>query len=151
MKKLLTIILIICCSFGFAPVFSQDTTIATLSIKARLVQNLTPFVKQGYDTTYINLLNRWIKKYDVANPPSGTTLVSVDSIAVTVIADCYRKVKSYPQGAAAVGDDFEADIAAIRAANSYLDRLCDAIDAAYSGVVPTDRAAGRRILTGKNQ
>lgn len=130
---------------------AQDTTIATLSIKARLVQNLAPFVKQGDDTTYLNLLYRWVKKYDVANPPSGTTLVSVDSIAVTVIAECYRKTKSYPQGAAAVGSDFESDIAAIRAANPYLDRLCDAIDVIYSTVIPNARNAGRKILTGKNQ
>lgn len=144
------ILIAVCILWSFA-VFSQDSTIATLSIKARLVQNLAPFVKQGYDTAYINLLNRWIKKYDVANPPGGTTLVTVDSIAVTVIADCYRKAKSYPQGAAGVGADFESDIASIRAGNTYLDRLCDAIDAAYSGIISTERNAGRRILTGRNQ
>lgn len=146
MKKLLTIIF-----FGCSVAYSQDSTIATLSIKARLVRTLAPFVDNSNDTAYINLLHRWVKKYDVANPPSGTNLVTVDSIAVTVIAECYRKMKSYPQGATGVGDDFAGDIVAIRAANTYLDRLCDGIDAAYSGMIPTVGRAGTRILTGKNQ
>lgn len=147
MRKILTVA---CVLWSFA-VFSQDSTIATLSIKARLVRTLAPFVDNSNDTAYINLLHRWIKKYDVPNPPSGTTVVSVDSIAVTVIAECYRKLKAYPQGATGVGDDFESDIASIRAGNTYLDRLCDAIDAAYSGMIPTVGRMGTRILTGKNQ
>lgn len=147
MKKILSIIFIVLSLSAFA----QDTTIATLSIKARLVQTLAPFVKSGEDTAYINLINRWVKKYDVANPPSGTTLVVTDSIAVTVIADCYRRAFGFPQGAAAVGSDFAADVASIRAGSAYLDRLLDAIDVVYGNIINSARTAGRKILTGKNQ
>lgn len=146
MKKILIIIF-----FGCSVASAQDTTIATLSTKARLVQTFAPFVKQGEDTAYGNLIIRWIKKFDVANPPSGTQLVIVDSVAVTVIAECYRRAFGFPQGAASVGSDFAGDIAAIRAANSYLDRLCDAIDVAYGNVVANARTKGREILTGKKQ
>lgn len=145
MKKILFIILVTCSMFASA----QDTTIATLSIKARLVQTLAPFVKFNNDTAYVNLLNRWIEKFHVANPPSGVTLVVTDSIAVTVIADCYRKCYSFPQGALAVGSDFAADVAAIRAGNNYLDRLLDAIDTEFAEKIANARTFGRTILTGK--
>lgn len=83
--------------------------------------------------------------------PSGTQLVVVDSISITVIAELYRRAFSYPQGALPVGSDFASDIVAIRAANSSLDALLDAIDVIYSNVVPNARTAGRRIYSGTNQ
>lgn len=146
MKKLFSIILIVV-SLSLS---AQDSTIATLSIKARLVQTLAPFVKNGDDTSSINLMIRWIKKWDVVNPPSGTTQVVVDSVSVILISALYNKAKSYPQGAASVGDDFESDVAAIRAANPYLDKLLDDIDVIYNSVVPDSRTRGRKLLTGKN-
>lgn len=149
MKKILLLVVV----FISLQANSQDTTIATLSIKARLVQTLAPFVRANNDTAAINLLHRWDKKWNVpkANWPSGTTQVSVDSISVKIIAACYAKASSYPQGAASVLDDLKADIATIRAANSYLDQLLDAIDAVFSNVVPNDRIVGRILLTGTNQ
>jgi hypothetical protein len=148
MKKILLLILILISVKSF----SQDTTIATLSIKARLVQTLVPYVKQSIDdTAYINLLSRWVKAYDVASPPSGTTLVSVDSIKVVVIAALYGIAMSFPQGAASVGSDFASDILTIRNANTFLKRLCDAIDASLAAMVPDARTRGKKILTGKNQ
>lgn len=147
MKQLFIIILISC---GIAA-SAQDTTIATLSTKARLVQTLAPFVKLSNDTAYVNLLNRWIGKFNVVNPPSGTTLVVVDSIAVTVIAECYKKCYLYPQGVLAVGSDFASDVAAIRAGNSNLNRLLNNIDAEFNSKISQARNFGRAILTGKNQ
>jgi hypothetical protein len=131
--------------------FSQDSTIATLSIKARLVQTLVPYVKQNIDdTAYINLLQRWVKKYDVANPPNNTTQVSVDSIKVQVIAALYGVAYGYPQGVPAIGSDYASDILTIRNANTYLGRLCDAIDARFANMATEARTRGRKILTGKN-
>jgi len=126
-----------------------DSSIATFSIKARLVQTLAPYVKQRNDTGYIRLLNKWVEAYNVPVPPSGATLVSVDSVPIIVIAHCYRKCYSYQQGALPVGSDFAADVAAIRASNHYIDELLDAIDDEFSGMVADARAFGRIILTGK--
>lgn len=128
---------------------APDSSIWTFAIKARLVQTLAPYIKQRNDTANIRLLNKWIEAYNVASPPSGTTLVSVDSVPINIIAHCYRKCYSYPQGAALVGSDFAADVAAIRAANHYIDELLDGIDAEFNGVVGDARAFGRTILTGK--
>lgn len=128
--------------------FSQE--IVTLSIKARLVQTLAPFVRGNDDTAFINLYDRWKKKYEVANPPNNTTQVSVDSVSIRVIAACYSKVCSWPQGASSVGDDFKADVAALRAGNATLDGLLDAIDQAFSAELAEQRLKGRRLLTGKN-
>lgn len=86
----------------------------------------------------------------VPSPPNNTTQVSVDSIPVTVIAACYSKVLSSPQGSTSVGDDFKADVAALRAGNSTLDGLLDAIDQAFSNELAEQRLRGRRLLTGKN-
>ena len=149
MKKLFVIILISCGLSVSAQV--PDSSIATLSIKARLVQTLAPYIKQRNDTPYIRLLNKWIEKYNVAVPPSGATLVTIDSVPIIVIAHCYRKCYSYSQGAAAVGSDFAADVAAIRASNHYIDELLDAIDNEFGNMVSDARAFGRIILTGKNQ
>lgn len=131
--------------------FSQDTTIATLSIKARLVQTLVPYVKQNIeDTAYINLFARWVKKYDTQTPPSNTDIVTVDSISVSVISQLYGICQSFPQGAANVGNDFGGDILAIRNANPYLNRLCTAIDVTLAAIVVDARKRGKKILTGKN-
>lgn len=146
MKKILIILFII-------PVLAsaQDTTIATFTIKARLVQTLTTWVKSNeYDTAYFNLFNRWFVKMTVPVQPSGTQLVSVDSISVKVIADCYHRAYSYPQGALPVGADLAADVSAIRAANPYLDRLLDAIDVIYGAKIPNERISGRRVYSAKN-
>lgn len=150
MRKILFIIAIV---FSIQS-FGQDTTIATLSIKARLVQTLVKFVKNhDEDTSFTNLYYRWIKKWQVAPAswPSGTTQVSVDSIAVTVIAACYSKALSWPQGASSVGDDFKSDVATIRSNNTYLDRLLDAIDAAFAAELSDTRTRGRALLTATNQ
>lgn len=146
MKKILPIITLLICSISH----SQDSTIVTLSIKARLVQTLTPFVRANDDTASVNLMNRWIKKYEVTPNPSGTTQISVDSIATTVVAALYSKALSWPQGAPSVGNDFASDINAIRTANSYLDRLCDAIDLAFTNELNEARLKGRKLLTGRN-
>lgn len=145
MKKLLIL-------FLFIPFLgkSQDSTIVTLSIKARLVQTLTPFVRNNDDTAYVNLLNRWIKKYETTPNPSGTLQISVDSIATTVVAALYARALSWPQGAPSVGSDFAGDINTIRTANTYLDRLCDAIDAAFTNELTEARLRGRRLLIGRN-
>lgn len=86
----------------------------------------------------------------VPNPPSGTTQVSVDSIPIEVVKACYSKVLSAPQGSTSVGDDFKADVASLRAGNSALDNLLDAIDQAFSNELAEQRLRGRRLLTGKN-
>lgn len=135
---------------GTLKVNSFFQEIVTLSIKARLVQYLAPFVKHNDDTAFINLFDKWKVKFMVASPPSGTTQVSVDSIPIGVVAACYSKVLSAPQGSTSVGDDFKADVATLRAGNPSLDNLLDAIDQAFSNELAEQRLRGRRLLTGKN-
>jgi hypothetical protein len=132
--------------------FAANAQIVTLSTKARNCQYLAGFVKShDEDTTYINLLNRWCDKFRVANAPTGTTQVSVDSISIQVVAGLYSKALSAPQGTSSVGDDFKADIATIRTNTPALDALLDAIDAAFAAELSYMRTRGRKILTGTNQ
>jgi hypothetical protein len=132
--------------------FCQDSTIATFSIKHRLVQLFIPFVKHNEDTAYVNLYNRWMKKFpDPKNLPAATVQISVDTIAVTVIADIYDLASSFPQGASAVLADLQSDVATIRAQNSYLFRLLKAVDDKYAAIVPSGRSRGKKVETASNQ
>lgn len=144
MKKIILILTLFIC------VTCAGQEIVTLSCKARLVQTLAPFVKASEDTAFINLYDRWKPKFMVPSPPSGTTQVSVDSISIKVISACYRWLLNWPQGATSVGDDFKADVAALRAGNPTLDGLLDAHDQYFSNDLAEQRQRGRKLLTGKN-
>ena len=146
MKKALIILLL---AIGLKS-SAQDTTIATLSLKARVIQVLAPWVKSQDDTSFVNLFHKWSQSFR-ASSPSGTTPVSVDSVPVVVIQRLYDEALSWPQGSPSVGDDFKADVLVIRTASTNLDRLLDVVDAAYSDKLTRVRTAGRRLLTGRNQ
>ena len=140
MKKILLVILVVMCG----EMYGQQ--IATLSIKKRLVETLTPFLRSRDDTASIRLLRRWDATYSEAAAP--TQQMAVDSVPVELIAALYSKAASYPQGSPAILTDFTNDIQTIRV--GALDAMCDLIDAAFTNYITNDRQLGRRYLTNKN-
>lgn len=146
MKKIILILFLLISTLGKA----QDTTIATLSIRASLVEVVAGFVRGNDDTAYVNLLYKWASYYRTNGVPPGSTQVSVDSVPVNVIAAIYRRASNFSQGSTEVLTPLQADILTIRNGNAYLDRLLDQIDDREGIVVPIIRIVNRRLLTGRN-
>ena len=88
-------------------------------------------------------------KFRIANPPSGNTLVTIDSIPTVELANIYNYTLSNNDGLG-YGSQFKTTIAAARVANSYLNRLCTDYELQWTERLLSLRLAGRKLLRGKN-
>lgn len=129
--------------------FAQDTaTVRNLSLQARTVEYLTPkmidLTNDSLFNVYLNLRPKW----RVTVPPTGTTLVVIDSIPTVELANFYNIMISEPE-ALGQAASFKTQISSARTANTYLDRLCDMYDARWAEALIGRRQAGRKLLRGK--
>lgn len=152
MKKILFCLTIFFISLG---AMCQDSTY-TFSIKSRLVQAFVEDVHDrtkksidNDDTLFTYLYHAWIELFKPSNYPNGTAQVSVPGVSIKVIKFLYRQAQNFPQGAAPVLSDMQADVLGIRNASPYLDSQLDLIDAEFDAIVPDKRDVGRRLLRGK--
>jgi hypothetical protein len=87
-------------------------------------------------------------KFRIPSPPSGNTLVTIDSIPTVELANLYNYTLSNTDGMG-YGSQFKTTIAIVRAANTYLDRLCTAYENFWTDRLLTIRNIGRKLLRGK--
>lgn len=128
---------------------SQDTTkIKGLQLQTRLIEYLIPMCMNNDNDSLLQVYIDLRPKFRIANPPTGTTLVTIDSIPTVELANLYNYALSNSDGMLQAGI-MKTQIAAARTANSYLERLCAGYEAFWIQKVFTLRDAGRRILRGK--
>ena len=146
MKKILVFVILFASLKSTAQ--TDSTKIYNLQIMTRQLeyvigQCLNPN-KDSIHQVYIDMR----KNFRIANPPSGATLVTIDSIPTVELAILYNYTLSNPDG---IGyrTQFKATIAAARAANTYLDRLCTFFENYWANKLSDIRIAGRKILRGK--
>lgn len=159
MKKIIIAILFLVSFKGVA----QDTTvIINQSLQARLIEYLTPYLREqaarnieentADDARPLNgsyaVFLKWRAKFK-ATQPTGTTAVVTDTIPVVILANLYNYTLTNPDGLG-VSAIMKTQIAASRAANSYLNRLCTAYEDAMTALLIELRITGRRYLLGKN-
>ena len=128
---------------------AQDTlTVRNLPIMVRqleyIASQLTNIDDDSLYQVYIDLR----PKFRIKNPPTGNTLVTIDSIPTVELAALYNYCLSNSDGMG-YGSQFKATIAAARAANSYLNRLCTAYELQWTERLIELRKNGRKLLTGK--
>jgi hypothetical protein len=129
---------------------AQDTaTVRNLRIMVRQLEyvalQLVNIDNDSLYQVYIDLR----PKFRVKNPPTGNTLVTIDSIPTVELAALYNYCLSNSDGMS-YGGQFKATITAARAKNSYLDRLCTAYELQWTERLIELRRNGRKLLTGKN-
>lgn len=145
-KKLLAIILLLIVTIT---VKSQDTTkVKSLQLQNRIIEYLIPQIMQPNNDSLFQVYVDLRPKYRIASPPTGTTLVTIDSIPTTELANLYNYALSQPDGMGA-SLLLKAQIATARAGNTYLDRLCTALETVWSNQLINMRIAGRKILRGQ--
>ena len=129
---------------------AQDTlTVRNLPIMVRqleyIASQLTNIDDDSLYQVYIDLR----PKFRIKNPPTGNTLVTIDSIPTVELAALYNYCLSNSDGMG-YGSQFKTTIAAARAKNSYLNRLCTAYELQWTERLIQLRLNGRKLLTGKN-
>lgn len=127
----------------------QDTAkIKGLQLQARLLEYL---ISQIMIPNNDSLFQVYINLRPIFRPgsaPSGNTLVTIDSIPTVELASLYWYVLSQADGLG-VGPIMKAQIAATRASNSYLDRLCTQHEFYWQQTLQAIRQAGRKVLRGQ--
>jgi len=127
---------------------SQDTTkIVNLSLQARTIEFLVPMVNQSDEDSLFTVFLKWRTSFR-QNTPTGTTLVTTDTLPTLLVVGFYDKLLSNPEGYSGILP-FKNQIAPFRTANSYFDRLCTALETGYIQRGIGIRQAGRKMLMGK--
>jgi hypothetical protein len=144
MKYILILLLI-----SSAASAQDSTTVRNLKIMVRQLEyvtsQLTNIDNDSLYQVYIDLR----PKFRIKNPPTGNTLVTIDSIPTVELAALYNYCLSNSDGMSYC-NQFKATIAAARAKNSYLNRLCTAYELQWTERLIELRRNGRKLLTGKN-
>lgn len=147
MKK---VILSICILISIRA-FSQDTNdsayMKNIPIQARVVFYLTPRTLDPSNDSLYSVFIKWRASLR-ANPVTGTTTVTIDTIPTVELANLYSYALSNPDGLNA-GSIVKSQLVTPRASHPYLDRLCTAIEAAYSAQLTTMQNIGKKLLSGK--
>ena len=145
MKKTITAILILV-SFNLQ---AQDTTqVKSLQLMARMIEYLIPVCMNTDNDSLFQVYIDLRPTFRVKNPPTGNTLVTIDSIPTVELAKLYNYTLSNNDGLG-YGNQMKTAIAPARATNSYLNTLCTGYEAYWSERLNSLRASGRRILKGK--
>jgi hypothetical protein len=128
---------------------AQDsTTIRNLPIMVRQLEYVTSqLINIDNDSLYQVYIDLR-PKFRIKNPPTGNTLVTIDSIPTVDLAALYNYCLSNSDGMG-YGSQFKATIAGARSANSYLNRLCTAYELQWTERLIELRNNGRKLLTGK--
>lgn len=127
---------------------TDSTKVKGLQIMCRQLEYVTPLLMNPDNDSLYQVYIDLRPKFRIANPPGGNTLVTIDSIPTTELANLYNYTLSNNDGMG-YGNQFKNTIASARVANSYLDRLCTAYEAFWTERLQALRLAGRRLLRGR--
>jgi hypothetical protein len=128
---------------------AQDSTkVKNLPIMVRQLEYIASQLVNIDDDSLYQVYIDLRPKFRIPNPPTGNTLVTIDSIPTTDLAAIYNYCLSNSDGMG-YGSQFKATIASARAANSYLNRLCTEYELQWSERLLQLRLNGRRLLRGK--
>ena len=146
MKKILVVILFFVAFKSNAQ--TDSTKVYGLQIMARQLeyvigQCLNPNNDSLYQV-YIDMR----QKFRISFPPTGATLVTIDSIPTYELAILYNYTLSNPDGIG-YGNQFKTTIASARTSNTYLDRLCTFFESYWTSRLIELRTSGKKILKGK--
>lgn len=131
MKKIILLLLLI-------PLLSksQDTTLVTnLQLKGGTIKMAVPFLASSTDTAILNTYQKWNEDYTDGSVPNDNANVTISITKTTTVAFIYGVLLQLPAGFLSSGDnfitDFTTSILSKRNTNTYLDRLCDELEAKY--------------------
>ena len=119
-----------------------------LQLQVRLIEYLTVNLLNPNNDSLYQVYIDLRPKFRIANPPSGNTLVTIDSIPTVELANLYNYALSNSEGIG-FGNLMKTSIASARTSNAYLDRLCLDIETFWSDRLTLLRTAGRKLLRGK--
>jgi len=131
--------------------FSQDTNDSAyqknLPLQARLIVYLVPMTLNPANDSLFSVFQKWRASLR-ANPVSGVTTVSIDTIPTVELANMYAFVLQNPAG---LGIDalMQSQLVTPRAAHPYLNRLCTALEAQYTAQLANAILIGRKLLLGR--
>ena len=144
MKKI--IILLLICNNAIAQ--TDTTKVKSLQLKANLIEYLALYlINPDNDSLYQVYIDLRLK-FRIATPPTGQTLVTIDSIPTVELANLYNYTMANSDGMS-MGNQMKNQIVSARAANSYLEALCAGYEAYWQSRLITLRIAGKKLLKGK--
>lgn len=147
MKKLL---------FGFLLMSSmsaiaQDSTkVKGMQLPAKLIYFLLPAIMQPSNDSLFQVAIDLRPKLRVSIPPTGATLVTVDSIPTVELANLYNyslNAPAYTKMAVLM----QTQLSTIRSMNSYLDTLCLSFENFYDSKLKDQISLNKKMATGKIQ
>ncbi len=145
MKKIATVILFL----AALKCNAQDSTkIKGLQLQSRVIEYIISNCMNPDNDSLYQVYIDLRPKYRIANPPSGATLVTIDSIPTVELSNLYFYVLSNSDGMG-MGNLVKTGLATVRVSNSYLDRLCTNSETYWADRLATLRTAGRKLLRGK--
>ena len=98
---------------------TDSTKVKALQLKANLIEYLaTQIVNPGNDSLYQVYIDLR-QQFRVAVPPTGQTLVTIDSIPTVELANLYNYTMANSDGMS-MGNQMKNQLITARAANSYL-------------------------------
>lgn len=148
MKKLVFGLLIM---FSVSAQAQTDSTkVKGLQLPAKLVYFLLPQIMQPSNDSLFQVAIDLRPKLRIPTPPTGATLVTIDSIPTVELANLYNYTLNTPSYTS-IGTLMQNQIANARTANTYLDSLCTAFENFYSNMMKTQVQAGKKMVTGKSQ
>lgn len=145
MRHLLTLLLITTA----LNVSAQDTLhVRNLPMQARTIEYLTPYManitNDSLYTTFLDLRTKFR-----ATRPQGNTTVVLDSIPAFELAALYNYTLSSPEGMG-ISNQMKNQLTTARAANVYLNRLCNEAEAFWTDRFRLMRLQGRKLLLGRD-
>lgn len=130
---------------------AQDSTkVKGLQLPARLIYFLHPAIMQPGNDSLFQVALDLRPKLRIATPPTGATLVTIDSIPTVELANLYNYALnsfSYTKMATTM----QSQLASVRLTNSFLDSLCTTFENFYDAKVKEQIQLGKKMATGKLQ
>lgn len=131
----------------FAQSANDSAYTKNLALRSTTISLLTPKTLDPSNDSLFLVFVKWRTSLR-ANPVSGNTTVTIDTIPTVELANMYEYVMQLPSGLGIV-NIVANQLTAARTANPYLNRLCQAIDDKYAAQLATMLAVGRRLLLGR--
>lgn len=148
MKKLVFAVLFLVSLTATAQ--TDSTKVKGLQLPARLVYFLLPQIMQPTNDSLFQVAIDLRPKLRIPTPPTGATLVTLDSIPTVELANLYNYALNTPSYSS-IGTLMQNQIANARASNTYLDALCFAYENFYSSKMKDQIQLGKKMVTGKVQ
>lgn len=145
MKKLFSILLI---SISFCAAAQDTLKVKNLQLQAKTLELVAPSLMNAANDSLFQVYIDLRPKFRGNNPPTGTTLVTVDSIPTLELAAIYYRALASPESLN-LGGQLKAQLTTARSTNTFLNKLLTDIEAEWTDRVTQARLSGRKILRGK--